>query len=84
MKESYLRLSALFSLVLMSPVIFAENTAKFFHQQIVAQKLPEAAYALESKDYKKALDIYKALAEQGEPIAQYQLGYIYQNEEGLS
>ena len=69
---------------LVSTCVFANNEAiQYFHRKVVAQKLPEAAVAMNNKDYKKAFDIYKVLADQNEGVAQYQLAYLYQNGLGV-
>ena len=41
--------------------------------------LENANQAYDDGDYKKAFEIYKTLAEQGKPEAQYNLGLMYEN-----
>jgi TPR repeat protein len=49
----------------------------------VAGSIEDAKKAYDGGDYRKAIRIYKPLAEQGDAEAQYALGYMYRNGEGV-
>src|SRR5512142_452260 len=48
-----------------------------------AGSIDDAKKAYASGDHKKAVGIYRPLAEQGDAEAQYALGYMYRNGEGV-
>src|ERR1700733_13465736 len=69
-----------------STAIFADdasNALAFFRDKGTGERMAAAEIALKSKDYNKALAIYTPLANAGLVIAQYQLGYMYQNGFGV-
>lgn len=49
----------------------------------VNSQLDSALAAAQKKDYASALGIWRQLAEQGNPIAQYNLGFMYDNGLGV-
>jgi TPR repeat protein len=51
--------------------------------KIEGQTLLAAEFAFKEKDYKEAFEIYQFLANQGQVIAEYQLGYLYENGFGI-
>src|SRR5688572_28441666 len=61
----------------------SESAVEYFNQKVAAQQLPEATAAFINKDYKKAFDLYRPLAEKGDKVSEYQLGYLYQNGFGV-
>ncbi len=50
----------------------------------IAGSIDDAKKAYDTGDHKKAIRLYKPLAEQGDAEAQYALGYMYRNGEGVS
>lgn len=65
-----------------SCLAFADNAAEslqYFHDKVTQQKLQEASQKLTNKEYDKAFPLYKALADKGNKVAQYQVGYMYQH-----
>ncbi len=57
----------------------SKNPEEYFHDKVAGQQLPVAEAAMLNKDYKKALELYQSLADNGNQVAQYQLGYLYLN-----
>ncbi|MBP2688953.1 MAG: Sel1 protein repeat-containing protein, partial [Deltaproteobacteria bacterium] len=49
----------------------------------IAGPYEDAAAAVRRGDYKSAYNLYKPLAEQGFPLAQANLGYMYANCQGV-
>src|SRR5579864_2126607 len=77
-----LKVTVLNLCLLLSSSVFADST-NYFHEKVAAQKLPEADAAMINKDYPKAISIYESLANNGDKIANYQLGYFYLNGLGV-
>jgi TPR repeat protein len=50
----------------------------------IAGPLDDGAAAVKSGDYAAALAVYRPLAEQGNPVAQYSLGQMYFNGQGVT
>src|SRR6266516_1666297 len=69
----------LFGLSNLNAIAFAEagTAAQYIQAKAAAIKLPEADQAMISHEYKKAFDIYSHFAGQNNPVAQYQLAYLY-------
>jgi len=55
-----------------------------FPNSPAADSLKDGAQAHAAGDYKKALEIFKPLAEQGKPEAQYNLGVMYERGRGVA
>src|SRR5579864_3475214 len=69
--------------MLLNGVIYADDQSQYFRDKIITQQLPEAEIALKNKDYPKAAELYRSLADKGDKVSQYQLGYLFQNGLGV-
>jgi DnaJ domain/Sel1 repeat len=55
------------------------------HQANNAKDISDQAYSLYQQDrYSEALPLYESLAKQGDALGQYNLGYLYQNGQGIA
>ncbi len=79
-------LATALSLISISSLALADEAAdslQYFHDKATQQKLQDADQKLKNKEYDKAFPLYKALADKGNKVAQYQVGYMYQHGYGI-
>src|SRR6476620_11338223 len=85
--KKWIKLSCMVALLGSTCFVYAEvkpnEALQFVRERAAASQFPEAYVAFKNKDYPKALDIYKHFAEQGNPVAQFMLGYFNRNGLGV-
>src|SRR6185437_10662447 len=81
--KRWIKLSCVAVLLSFNNFVYADDQSnsalRYFQVKAAANQLPAAYIAYKNKEYQKALDIYKHFADQGNPIAQFMLGYFSQN-----